>query len=64
MRDMDIPKFITGLQQSMGIINHLGTRTTDLNQPLRDLLSIKNAWMQWGASCIHEKLAKPGPYTG
>ena len=50
VRDMDTPKSITELRRFMGMVNQLGKfshQIADLGQPLRALLSIKNAWM-WG----------------
>ena len=67
IRDMDTPKSITDLRRFMGMVNQLGKftpRTTDLSQPLRDLLSTKNAWV-WGPEqdrafmLVKEELVKP-----
>ena len=71
IRDMDTPKSITDLRRFMGMVNQLGKftpMTTDLSQPLRDLLSTKNAWV-WGLEqdrafmLVKEELVKPTVLT-
>lgn len=67
IRHMDTPKSITDLRRFMGMVNQLGKfspKITDISQPLRALLSIKNAWV-WGPDqeraflLVKEELAKP-----
>ena len=64
IRDMDTPKSITDLRRFMGMVRKFTPRTTDLSQPLRDLLSTKNAWV-WGPEqdrafmLVKEELVKP-----
>lgn len=55
VRNMDTPKSITELRRFMGMVNQLGKfsrQIADLGQPLRSLLSVKNAWV-WGPDQEH-----------
>ena len=65
--EMEVPKTITELQRFMGMVNQLGKfspNLSDLSQPLRELLSPKNAWV-WGPdqekafSLVKQELVKP-----
>ena len=47
---MDTPQSVVDLKRCLGIINQLGKFSSclaDLSQPLRELLSLINAWI-WG----------------
>ena len=67
IKEMPTPKSITDLRRFMGMANQLGKfspRLAELGQPLRQLLSTRNAWT-WGPaqdqafSDVKEELTKP-----
>ena len=65
--EMEVPKTITELRWFMGMVNQLGKfspNLSDLSQPLRELLSPKNAWVcgpdqEKAFSLVKQELVKP-----
>jgi len=64
---MEVPSTVSDLRRLLGLVNQLGkfsSNIAELSKPLRELLSLKRAWL-WGQeqerafACIKEELVKP-----
>ena len=67
IRNMETPQSVSDLRRFLGMVNQLGKfspRISELNQPLRELLSNKKAWL-WGPdqersfNSIKDELSRP-----